>query len=78
MQVAKTRLFVSHPLGEGQTIPLDRDQAHYLFGVMRLSAGAFVSLFNGVDGEYLAEVTEAGKRGGVLTCHAQRDRKSVA
>jgi 16S rRNA (uracil1498-N3)-methyltransferase len=71
MQVAKTRLFVSHPLGEGQTIPLDRDQAHYLFGVMRLSAGAFVSLFNGVDGEYLAEVTEAGKRGGVLTCHAQ-------
>jgi 16S rRNA (uracil1498-N3)-methyltransferase len=50
---------------------LDRDQAHYLFGVMRLSAGAPVALFNGQDGEWLAEVAEAGKRGGTLVCQKQ-------
>jgi 16S rRNA (uracil1498-N3)-methyltransferase len=58
-------------LGAGQTVPLDRDQAHYLFGVMRLSVGARVALFNGRDGEWQAEVAEAGKRGGVLACLEQ-------
>jgi 16S rRNA (uracil1498-N3)-methyltransferase len=58
-------------LGAGQTVPLDRDQAHYLFGVMRLAVGARVALFNGRDGEWQAEVVEAGKRGGVLTCAEQ-------
>ncbi|WP_170562504.1 16S rRNA (uracil(1498)-N(3))-methyltransferase [Ruegeria atlantica] len=68
---AKIRLYVEHPLGQGQSVPLTRDQAHYLFGVMRLSVGGQVALFNGQDGEWLTEVTEAGKRGGVLTCLEQ-------
>ncbi|WP_291730125.1 16S rRNA (uracil(1498)-N(3))-methyltransferase [Leisingera sp. F5] len=68
---AKIRLYVEHPLGAGQSVPLDRDQAHYLFGVMRLSVGAHVALFNGLDGEWLAEVAEAGKRGGMLLCQEQ-------
>ncbi|TLP69118.1 16S rRNA (uracil(1498)-N(3))-methyltransferase [Parasedimentitalea maritima] len=68
---AKIRLYVEHPLGAGQSLPLDRDQAHYLFGVMRLSAASQVLLFNGTDGEWLADVTEAKKRAGVLTCVEQ-------
>lgn len=68
---AKVRLYVDHPLGAGQTVPLDRDQAHYLFGVMRLETGARVALFNGREGEWQAEVAEAGKRGGALTCLEQ-------
>ena len=68
---AKIRLYVEHPLGAGQTVPLDRDQAHYLFGVMRQGAGAQVALFNGRDGEWQAEVAEAGKRGGTLLCRDQ-------
>jgi len=68
---AKIRLYVDHPLGAGQSVPLNRDQAHYLFGVMRLSVGGHVALFNGRDGEWLGEVTEAGKRGGVLVARAQ-------
>lgn len=68
---AKIRLYVDHPLGDGQTVPLDRDQAHYLFGVMRLTEGAPVALFNGRDGEWLAEVSDAGKRGGALSCVRQ-------
>ena len=63
---AKIRLYVDHPLGEGQLVPLTRDQAHYLFGVMRQGLGAELLLFNGRDGEWLAEVSEANKRNGVL------------
>lgn len=68
---AKIRLYVEHPLGAGQSVPLTRDQAHYLFGVMRLAVGGRVALFNGSDGEWLAEVAEAGKRGGTLSCIEQ-------
>lgn len=68
---AKIRLYVEHPLGEGQSVPLDRGQAHYLFGVMRQTVGAQILLFNGRDGEWRAEVTDAGKRGGGLACIEQ-------
>jgi len=71
MKTAKIRLYVEQPLGQGQTIPLNRDQAHYLFGVMRQGAEDLVLLFNGRDGEWRAEVAEAGKRGGTLVCEAQ-------
>jgi 16S rRNA (uracil1498-N3)-methyltransferase len=68
---SKVRLYVDHPLGEEQLVPLSRDQAHYLFGVMRMSAGTVLSLINGRDGEWDAVVAEAGKRAGVLACQAQ-------
>ena len=68
---SKVRLYVDHPLGVGQSVPLSREQAHYLFGVMRLAQGAVLSLINGADGEWDAQVVEAGKKAGVLTCVAQ-------
>ncbi|MEL6640473.1 MAG: 16S rRNA (uracil(1498)-N(3))-methyltransferase, partial [Pseudomonadota bacterium] len=68
---SKVRLYVDQPLGEGQLVPLSRDQAHYLFGVMRLVVGTTLSLINGRDGEWAAEVVEAGKHKGVLTCITQ-------
>ena len=60
------RLYVDHPLGPGQSVPLDRDHANRLFNVMRLGLGAEVRVFNGQDGEWCAHVAEAGKRGGAL------------
>lgn len=71
MKDAKIRLCVTQDLAQGQTIPLAQNQAHYLFGVMRLKPGARVLLFNGRDGEHLAEVIEAGKRKGTLQCLEQ-------
>ncbi len=38
---------------------------------MRQTVGASVALFNGEDGEWLAEVVEAGKKAGVLECRDQ-------
>lgn len=67
----KIRLYVDHALGGDQTIPLSREQAHYLFGVMRLTEGAEILLFDGKSGEWRAEVTQAGKKGGELTCREQ-------
>lgn len=68
---SKVRLFVEHPLGGGQSVPLTRDQAHYLFGVMRMAEGTVLSLINGADGEWDATVVDAGKKGGLLLCAAQ-------
>lgn len=68
MTDAKIRLYVDHPLGEGQAVPLSQDQAHYLTGVMRLGAGAAVLVFNGRDGEWHATLTLASRRGGVVEC----------
>jgi 16S rRNA (uracil1498-N3)-methyltransferase len=63
---SKVRLFVEHPLGPGQSVGLTEPQAHYLFGVMRLGPGDSLTLFNGRDGEWQAEVVEAARRRGSL------------
>jgi len=68
---AKIRLFVTPDLVAGTAVPLGREQAHYLFRVMRLGPGDAVLAFNGRDGEWLAEVAEAGKRAGTLICRAR-------
>ncbi|PCJ76248.1 MAG: 16S rRNA (uracil(1498)-N(3))-methyltransferase [Rhodobacteraceae bacterium] len=68
---AKIRLFVEGTLGEGQGIVASKEQANYLFNVMRLKIGDNVLLFNGRDGEWQAEVVEAGKRAGKLACRSQ-------
>ncbi len=71
MTDAKIRLYVDQPLAMGQAVAVNADQAHYLFNVMRLAKDAPVALFNGRDGEWRAEVAEAGKRGGILICSIQ-------
>ncbi|HUF88241.1 MAG TPA: 16S rRNA (uracil(1498)-N(3))-methyltransferase [Thermohalobaculum sp.] len=65
---AKIRLFVGAPLGAEADLALSREQAHYLFSVMRLREGAPVLVFNGRDGEWLARVAEGDRRGGTLAC----------
>ncbi|HYI42056.1 MAG TPA: 16S rRNA (uracil(1498)-N(3))-methyltransferase [Sphingomicrobium sp.] len=56
------RLFVREPLSEGATVELDRDQANYLGNVMRLGEGAELLAFDGASGEWLARISEAGKK----------------
>ena len=63
----KLRLYVTGDLGAGVAVTATDSQAHYLLHVMRAKAGARVSLFNGRDGEWLAEIAAAGKRGVTLT-----------
>lgn len=77
MQDAKIRLYVDQPLGSGQAVRLSQDQAHYLTGVMRLTVGAAVRLFNGRDGEWRAALAEAGKRGAVAVCEGQTQAQAM-
>jgi 16S rRNA (uracil1498-N3)-methyltransferase len=61
------RLFVEADLAEGAAVPCNTEQANYLRNVLRLGAGDFILLFNGRDGEWQAEIAEAGRRGATLT-----------
>ena len=56
------RLFVETLLGPGARVPLDAAQANYLGNVMRLKQGDRLLLFDGMSGEWLAEIAEAGKK----------------
>ncbi len=58
----KARLYVDTPLKGVDTIALRSDQTHYLLNVLRLGVGAPIAVFNGVDGEYLATISEAEKK----------------
>jgi 16S rRNA (uracil1498-N3)-methyltransferase len=57
------RLFVSAPLAAAAAVACSDDQANYLRAVMRAADGAPVRVFNGRDGEWLAEVLLEGRRG---------------
>jgi len=69
---ASTRLFVDAELGEGAAVDLGRDQAHYLRAVLRLEAGALLLVFNGRDGEWLAEAERLEKGAARLALLEQR------
>lgn len=72
------RLFVEQLLAEGAEVHLAGNSAHYLLSVMRVKEGAPVKLFDDVSGEYLATVSNAGKRDLILTVEAKlRERESV-
>ena len=64
--MGKIRLYIDHPFGPGQAVPLTGGQAHYLSAVMRQPPGAEIAVFNGRDGEWTARLVTAGKRGGEL------------
>jgi 16S rRNA (uracil1498-N3)-methyltransferase len=64
------RLWIPSALGQGINVPLEKDKAHYIVNVLRLKAGDGIVLFNGVDGEWLARITETGKKGAAALCEA--------
>lgn len=65
------RLFVPQALFQNATIEADPHQSHYLSHVMRMKSGAQLLVFNGRDGEWLAELAEISKRKVELSITAQ-------
>jgi len=57
-----TRLYLDAALSAASRIALDRDQGHYLVTVMRKRVGDRIAVFNGVDGEWHAIITEADRK----------------
>lgn len=66
------RLFVDVPLAEGVVLEPSPAQCHYLLTVMRRRAGDQVLLFNGQDGEWLAEIEPVERRRCRLALAEQR------
>ena len=62
------RLNLEETLSATREIVLSREQAHYLTGVLRLSAGDAVRVFNGRDGEWLAYLATVTKKNVSLHC----------
>jgi 16S rRNA (uracil1498-N3)-methyltransferase len=73
----KTRLYVTGDLGAGMAVALDEGPSHYLLHVLRAKAGNRVLLFNGRDGEWLAEIAQGSKRGVIATCLEQTRPQSA-
>jgi 16S rRNA (uracil1498-N3)-methyltransferase len=62
-----TRLFLRTRLSEGLSVGLEPAQANYLGNVMRLGVGAELLVFDGHSGEWLAKISEAGRKSMSLT-----------
>jgi 16S rRNA (uracil1498-N3)-methyltransferase len=60
------RLFVEEALAAQREFALGPSQANYLLSVLRKRAGDQILVFNGADGEWLAEIGNASKRGAGL------------
>lgn len=61
------RLFVDMPLQSDAALQLSRAQSHYLVNVMRKGTGTALLLFNGIDGEWAAELSAPDKRSAGVT-----------
>jgi len=57
-----TRLYVEGALAEGARLDLAKEQAHYLGTVLRKRAGDDLHIFNGLDGEWRAEIKSISKK----------------
>jgi 16S rRNA (uracil1498-N3)-methyltransferase len=69
----KTRLYVAGDLGANRAVALDEGQTHYLLHVLRVKTGNRMLLFNGRDGEWLAEIASTGKHGVTAACLKQTE-----
>ncbi|WP_159589625.1 16S rRNA (uracil(1498)-N(3))-methyltransferase [Chelativorans xinjiangense] len=65
------RLYLADGLSQGTKVETTREQAHYLAHVLRMREGDHVLVFNGCDGEWLAEIAALSKKSAHLAIREQ-------
>lgn len=65
--IPNIRLYTTHPLTPHAQVSLTEDQVHYLLHVMRKQQGDQVLIFNGIDGEWIAEISLLKKKTAEVT-----------
>jgi 16S rRNA (uracil1498-N3)-methyltransferase len=55
------RIYIDRTFTANATVKLETAQSHYLKNVLRRKIGDFIRLFNGRDGEWLANIKDFGK-----------------
>lgn len=66
----RQRLFLRARLAAGAVIDLDRTQTNYLVNVLRMEKGDALSVFNGLDGQWRAVLSERNRRTPTLAIDA--------
>ena len=72
------RLFVRAPLHPAADVTAERSQANYLLNVLRMAVGDTLLLFNGSDGEWRAHISQASRKGCMLTVDEQVRAQTAA
>lgn len=57
----KTRIYTDQELKVAAIILIDGNQGHHLVNVLRMKMAEYITIFNGRDGEWLAEFTKISK-----------------
>ena len=73
MTEREPRIYLPTPLGAESRFALTGDQHHYLTRVLRLKAGARLTIFDGSGGEYGAVIEEVGRANATLRTGEFRD-----
>jgi 16S rRNA (uracil1498-N3)-methyltransferase len=56
------RLYTEHKLYQDNNLQLSKEHAHYLYNVMRQKAGSYITLFNGIDGQWSGRIESIDKK----------------
>jgi 16S rRNA (uracil1498-N3)-methyltransferase len=62
----RIRLYINTSLVGGEEITINTPQSHYLANVMRVKTGNKICVFNGIDGQWLAEIISVSKKSVVI------------
>lgn len=72
------RLYIDASLNADCVVSLSKEHAHYLTHVLRMKEGGELLLFNGRDGEWLAEIIETAKKSASVLLKKQERPQSPA
>ena len=64
---SRTRLYINEVFQEGSAHHIEGNQGHYLVNVLRVQVGEYVTLFNGDQGEWRAEIIKIKKGKALLS-----------
>lgn len=73
-----TRLYLNAVFEKNTVIALDQAQTHYLKNVLRMGVSDRLRVFNGENGEWLAEISSLEKRGGQLVLQEQLREQDIS
>jgi 16S rRNA (uracil1498-N3)-methyltransferase len=77
-QYPQIRLFTTQSLQTKNIVDLSAPQAHYLINVMRRNIGDKILVFNGCQGEFIAQIQSSGKKFCQILLLEQTRQQTVA
>lgn len=70
------RLYVEQPLSAGSSLELSREHTNYLLNVLRMKTPDALVVFNGVDGAWMARISDDHRKGATLEIVVQTQHQT--